>query len=109
MTRGRLLAAVVLTVIGAAILPGMPRAGAALLADRPVWHDLPLTNARTGETFRLSDFTGKTVYVEPMATWCINCRMQPGMVREARARVAPDRFVFVALSVETSLSNAQLA
>ncbi|MCC6179876.1 MAG: TlpA family protein disulfide reductase [Chloroflexi bacterium] len=107
--RGRLLAIVVLTVISAAILLGMPRTGAALLSDRPAWHDLPLTNARTGETFRLVNFAGKTVYVEPMATWCINCRMQLGMVREARAQVDPDRVVFVALSVETSLSNAQLA
>ncbi|KPK07150.1 MAG: hypothetical protein AMJ56_13680, partial [Anaerolineae bacterium SG8_19] len=43
-------------------------------ADRPAWQQLTLTNARTGETFTLADFGGQTVFVEPMATWCSNCR-----------------------------------
>ena len=33
-------------------------------------------DARTGQTFTLADLQGKTVYVEPMATWCTNCRQQ---------------------------------
>jgi hypothetical protein len=35
----------------------------------PEWTKLPLTNAHTGETFTLANFAGKTVYIEPMATW----------------------------------------
>ncbi|MDX1995295.1 MAG: hypothetical protein SF029_23125 [bacterium] len=33
------------------------------------WTRLPLTDARTGQTFTLADFAGKTVFVHPMARW----------------------------------------
>jgi thiol-disulfide isomerase/thioredoxin len=80
-------------------------AGAGLAA----WQTLPLTNARTGETFMLADFAGKTVYVEPMATWCTNCRRQLGNVKEAYAQLTGDDVVFVALSVETNIGDGTLA
>lgn len=35
----------------------------------PAWTTLPLTNAHSGETFRLADFAGKTVFLKPMAIW----------------------------------------
>ena len=41
----------------------------------------------TDQTFTLADFAGKTVYVEPMATWCTNCRQQLGNVTEAKAEL----------------------
>ena len=74
----------------------------------PLWQTLPLVDARSGESFTLAGFQGQRVFVEPMATWCSNCRQQMENVREARA-AAPDDAVFVALSVETTLSAAQLA
>jgi thiol-disulfide isomerase/thioredoxin len=77
--------------------------------DLPAWQTLPLTNARTGETFTLADFAGKTVFVEPMATWCTNCRRQLGNVKDARAELAGDDVVFIALSVETTIDDAKLA
>lgn len=72
------------------------------------WQTLPLTNARTGETFTLADFAGQTVFVEPMATWCTNCRQQLNNVVQAKADAGED-VVFVALSVETNISAADLA
>jgi thiol-disulfide isomerase/thioredoxin len=72
------------------------------------WQTLPLTNARTGETFTLGDFAGRTVFVEPMATWCSNCRQQLMSVQQARAGLS-DEVVFIALSVETNISDADLA
>lgn len=77
-------------------------------AERPAWQQLPLVNAQTGESFTLADFAGKTVYVEPFATWCSNCRRQMGYVNEARAAFGDD-VVFVALSVEPNISNEALA
>jgi len=77
--------------------------------ERPAWQQLPLTNARTGETFTLADFADKTVFVEPMATWCTNCRQQLNNVRAARGQLNSDDVVFVALSVETNISAEQLA
>ncbi len=71
------------------------------------WQDLPLTDVETGEAFTLADFAGETVYVEPMATWCTNCRQQLGNVTEAQTELGDD-VTFVALSVETNLSADEL-
>jgi thiol-disulfide isomerase/thioredoxin len=82
----------------------------AIAAQRPTWHDLPLTDARTGQMFTLADFAGKTVYVEPMATWCTNCRNQMSVIRDqVRSQVDPEQVVFVGLSVETNLASETLA
>ena len=79
-------------------------------AERPAWHSLPLTDARTGQTFTLADFAGKTVYVESMATWCTNCRNQMGVIRDqVLGQVDPDQVIFVGLSVETNLASETLA
>lgn len=73
------------------------------------WQTIAFTNARTGETFTLADFAGKTVFVESMATWCSNCRSQMRNLREAIARLNSDDYVFIGLSVETNISAADLA
>jgi peroxiredoxin len=70
---------------------------------------LPLVNARTGETFTLASFAGKVIYVEPMATWCTNCRAQLGRVREVYEQLDASQFVFVGISVETNISASDLA
>ncbi len=77
-------------------------------SERPAWQNLELTDAATGETFTLGGFEGKTVYVEPMATWCSNCRKQLGNVAAAKPD-AGGGVVFVALSVEGNLPNEALA
>jgi cytochrome oxidase Cu insertion factor (SCO1/SenC/PrrC family) len=77
--------------------------------DRPSWQNLALTNAKTGETFTLGDFEGKTVFVEPMATWCSNCRRQLNNVRDASFQLTGDDVVLVALSVETNIDDRTLA
>ncbi|MCA9896581.1 MAG: TlpA family protein disulfide reductase [Anaerolineales bacterium] len=80
------------------------------MGDLPLWKTTELTDVRTGETFTLADFAGKTVFVEPMATWCPNCRQQLGNVAGARAQLADrEDVVFVGLSVETTLSGEELA
>lgn len=90
---------------------GMADEGGEMMEDSmaAAWQQLVLTNARTGETFTFADFAGKTVFVEPMATWCSNCRQQLGNVSAAKAQLNSDEVVFVALSVETNISDAELA
>lgn len=102
--------------------------------ERPEWQLIELTDARTGETFTLGDFYGRTVFVEPMATWCVTCRSQMRNIvsliaeleeeeaeREANDETvadvddAPrttfdlDEVVFIGLSVETNLNPERLA
>ncbi len=81
--------------------------GDEMMSDAAAWQNITLTNVRTGETFTLADFAGKTIFVEPMATWCTNCRRQLSNVSAARAQFGDD-VVFVGLSVETTISNDDL-
>src|SRR5690349_17803814 len=71
-----------------------------ILVNNPDWLNLTLVNARTGETFTLADFAGKTVYVEPMATWCTNCRRQMQTIIDLRNQLQREDIVFVGISVE---------
>ena len=70
---------------------------------------LPLTNVATGESFTLADFSGKTVLVKPMATWCGKCKTNLQGVREATAELGEGDYEIVALSVEDSLPDEDLA
>jgi thiol-disulfide isomerase/thioredoxin len=47
----------------------------------PAWFEAPLTDARTGQTFSINDFSGKVVLVETMAIWCSNCLQQQTQVK----------------------------
>lgn len=85
-------------------LPGEPAAA----VTRPAWQQIALIDARSGSTFTLADFAGKTVFVEPFATWCSNCRQQLGNVQAAKAGLGED-VVFVALSVEPNIGADALA
>jgi thiol-disulfide isomerase/thioredoxin len=78
------------------------------MVEKPAWQTMSLTDVRTGQSFTLADFAGKTVYVEPMATWCPNCRQQLGEVKAARLQADPET-IFIALSVETDLAGETLA
>jgi cytochrome oxidase Cu insertion factor (SCO1/SenC/PrrC family) len=78
-------------------------------AALPKWQTATLVDARNGTTFTLADFKGKTVYVEPMATWCTNCRAQLTNVKAVMGQIAdPDNYVFIGLSVETDLKPEDL-
>jgi thiol-disulfide isomerase/thioredoxin len=81
----------------------------AALAAPPTWLSLELVDARTGAAFTLGDFEGRTVLVEPMATWCSSCRRQMTVLRDVIEGFDPDAFTFVALSVETALADGDLA
>lgn len=86
-----------------AVLDEMNSAGA------PAWMNEVLTDVRSGEPFALADFAGKTVFVEPMATWCANCRRQLMNVTQAIAQLGDNEdVVFVALSVETNITDEDL-
>ncbi len=75
----------------------------------PAWTNLPIVNARTGETFTLADFAGKTISVEPMATWCTNCRAQQRAFAGVYDQLNNDNFVIISMSVETHIDSLDLA
>lgn len=81
---------------------------AVVAADIPLWQTIALTDARSGATFTLADFAGKTVYVEPFATWCTNCRAQMRRVVPVHEQLSSGNYVFVSLSVGETVSNQDL-
>lgn len=44
--------------------------------ESSLWLSAELTDVRTGETFRISDFEGQTVLLESFAVWCPTCLAQ---------------------------------
>lgn len=87
----------------------MDDSSADVMYNGPDWTQLELVNAATNETFTLADFAGKTVFVEPMATWCTNCRAQQRTIKGVIDQLSPDSYVVMSLSVETQLSPEELA
>lgn len=89
--------------------PSVSEASASVEYNGPEWTRISLTDARSGELFTLADFAGKVVYVEPMATWCSNCRAQQREVRAILDRFSADEVVFLSLSVEIGLGENVLS
>lgn len=81
----------------------------AAASSSPAWFTLPIVDAHTGETFTLANYAGKTVWVEPMATWCTNCRYQLPNVEAARVALNSDQYAFISFSVAENVDNATLA
>jgi len=71
------------------------------------WAQIELTDVRTGERFRIADFAGRVIVVEPMAVWCTNCKAQQ---REGAAMLGelPD-LVWIALDIDPRESPDLLA
>lgn len=69
----------------------------------PEWLSIDLVDARSGETFALSDFAGQVVLVETMATWCPTCIHQGQAVQVLHARLGdPDDLISVSLDVDVN-------
>lgn len=65
------------------------------------WFNMKMTDVRTGEGFRVSDFTGKVVLVETMATWCPTCVIQATQVKKLHELLGnPDDLISVSLDTD---------
>lgn len=47
----------------------------------PSWFNVEMTDVNTGKPFKMSDFSGKVVLVDTMATWCPTCQGEMGEVQ----------------------------
>jgi len=66
----------------------------------PDWRTAELTDAVTGETFRISDFEGKQVLIESFAVWCPTCRKQQEQVKEQIEQNPDSNTVHIALDMD---------
>ena len=70
---------------------------------------MELTDVVTGETFKVSDFTGKVVLLETMAIWCPNCLVQASDIRKAHETLGePEDLVSISLDVDLNEDAAAL-
>jgi thiol-disulfide isomerase/thioredoxin len=71
------------------------------MMDKPAYFGVSLTNASTGDVFKIQDFKDKVVLVETMAMWCTNCMRQQGEVVKLHEQLGKrEDFVSVGLDVD---------
>lgn len=63
------------------------------------WLEVDLTDVRTGEIFRLSDFRGKPVLLESFAVWCPTCLKQQKEIQKLETSKG-DEIIHVALDTD---------
>lgn len=79
------------------------------MMEEAAWLSLPLTNARDGSSFSLSDFRGRVVLVETMAVWCSSCLRQQRQVLELHGLLGErEDFISVGLDVDPNEDQTQL-
>jgi hypothetical protein len=72
------------------------------------WQEMPLTDVRTGDSFKLSDFAGQVVFLEIMARGCPPCVTQIKEVGAALEQVG-DKAIAVSVDYSTFSPPATLA
>ena len=54
------------------------------------WMNFELTDIRTGETFKISDFKGKPILLESFAVWCPVCTKQQREIKKLHDEIGDD-------------------
>ena len=62
------------------------------------WMDIELSDVRTGQTFRISDFNGKPILLESFAVWCPTCLRQQNEIKNVKSSEGDD---IVHISLDT--------
>lgn len=88
--------------------PGGAGAGRDLEADT-TWRTEPLTDVRTGATFTVDELRGKVVVVQPMAIWCVSCRIQQAEARAALEAIGSEDLAFIGIGVDPNETAEALA
>jgi hypothetical protein len=76
---------------------------------KPDWFNIPLTDVRTGQTFKINDFDGKVVLIETIAEWCPSCIFQQAETRSSRKLLGnPEDPILISLDVDSNEDEASL-
>ena len=77
-------------------------------ADRQPEADLSVRLAPLdGETISLTDFEGKTIFINVWATWCAPCLAEMPNIHSLYQKVASDDIVFVMINVDDEADTAR--
>jgi len=72
------------------------------LGEIPTWMNFELTDVRTGETFKITDFQGEPILLETFAVWCPTCTAQQQQIKGLHNEVGDD---VVSISIDTDPSE----
>ena len=89
-------------------LDGLPTVGEEIPSQAAGLLEFELRDVNSGETFRLSDFSGKVVILETMAVWCPICLDQQREIKKAEAQLANDDVVSVSIDVDPNEDETRL-
>ena len=73
----------------------------------PSWFDVQMTDVVTGNQFKVSDFTGKVILIDNMATWCPTCQGEMSQVQQIHKQYGAD-LVTISLDVDPNEDGALL-
>jgi cytochrome oxidase Cu insertion factor (SCO1/SenC/PrrC family) len=76
----------------------------------PSWFNVEMTDVTTGNAFKISDFTGKVVLIDTMATWCPTCQGEMSQVQQVPSLLGASGsdLVLVSLDVDPNEDAAIL-
>ena len=66
----------------------------------PSWFDVQMTDVNTGKSFKISDFSGKVILVDTMATWCPTCQGEMSQVQQLPAMLGTSASSLVRISLD---------
>ena len=71
------------------------------------WKEIELTNTNTGEKFKVSDFTGKTILLESFAVWCPVCLKQQREMEKFKD-IEGDNIVIISIDIDPNEDEDQV-
>lgn len=71
------------------------------------WKDIQLTDIRTGNTFKISDFKGKPILLESFAVWCPTCTQQQKEIKQLHEEVG-DSVISISLNTDPNEDREQI-
>jgi hypothetical protein len=75
----------------------------------PAYFTAVLTDATSGESFRIEDYRGKVVLLETLAMWCSNCYRQQSEVKLLHEKLGPRTdFISLGLDIDPNENLADL-
>ncbi len=69
------------------------------LSVTPAWMEIEMTDVATGDTFKISDFKGKTILLESFAVWCPTCLAQQKEIKKVK-QVGGENIIHISLDTD---------